>query len=213
MAGGRGTRLGTVPKALLEIGGRTVLDRTLDALGPLVDEQLVVVSDAAFPLPSEVRQIMLRQPHPTPLPGVAEGLAAARGAVCLLVASDMPFVSRAVFARLLAIQAETGAVAVVPRVGAHLESLHAVVSREPLRAAIDHALAAGEARLFEVFEALGTRLTVVPEAELRAIDPELRSLTDVDTPADLAAAIELARTARYGDSEIRGGGGPGDGGH
>src|SRR5665647_1703975 len=41
LAGGRATRLGGLNKAQLEIGGKRLLDRVLDALRPLTDQILV----------------------------------------------------------------------------------------------------------------------------------------------------------------------------
>jgi molybdopterin-guanine dinucleotide biosynthesis protein A len=50
--------------------------------------------------------------------------------------------------------------------------------------------AAGEARLRTIAERIGARR--VGEAELRALDPELRSFIDIDTAADYARALRLA---------------------
>ncbi|HTD79412.1 MAG TPA: NTP transferase domain-containing protein, partial [Chloroflexota bacterium] len=47
-AGGRATRLGGVNKALLEVGGATIVDRILAALGPLVDERVLLTNDSAL---------------------------------------------------------------------------------------------------------------------------------------------------------------------
>jgi GTP:adenosylcobinamide-phosphate guanylyltransferase len=45
MAGGRATRLGGVRKTLLDVGGRPIIRRILDELGPLADEQLLLAND------------------------------------------------------------------------------------------------------------------------------------------------------------------------
>ncbi len=47
-AAGRGTRLGRGPKALVEVGGRSLLDIALDALAPHVDEVVVAVPPGAL---------------------------------------------------------------------------------------------------------------------------------------------------------------------
>src|SRR6185503_11298503 len=47
-AGGRASRLGGVNKALLEVGGSTIVARLLAALGPLVDERVLLTNDAAL---------------------------------------------------------------------------------------------------------------------------------------------------------------------
>ncbi len=47
-AAGSGTRLGRGPKALVEVGGRTLLDLALAALAPYVDEVVVAVPPGAL---------------------------------------------------------------------------------------------------------------------------------------------------------------------
>jgi molybdenum cofactor guanylyltransferase len=192
-AGGRGSRLGGTRKALLSVGGRTILERTLEALGPLADERLALVQDERFPAIDDLKLVVDPQPYAGPLPALAHGLRAATGEVCLLVASDMPFISREAFAYLLRLQASTGASAVVPLVEGFIESMHSVVARLATIEAIDRAQASGERRLFKVLELLQPRL--VSSEELRAIDPELRTLFNVNTPGDLTQAEALAGLA------------------
>src|SRR5258705_10142817 len=43
-AGGRSTRMGGRPKALIELGGRPIIERVLAALAPAVDDLLVVTN-------------------------------------------------------------------------------------------------------------------------------------------------------------------------
>ena len=43
-AGGRSTRMGGRPKALLELGGRRIIERVLDAVAPAVDDVLLVTN-------------------------------------------------------------------------------------------------------------------------------------------------------------------------
>jgi molybdopterin-guanine dinucleotide biosynthesis protein A len=189
-AGGRGSRLGGTRKALLSVGGRTILERTLDALGPLADEWLALVQEDGLPAIDGLRLVVDPEPYAGPLPALARGLRVASGEVCLLVASDMPFVSREVFSHLRRLQASSGVEAVVPFVDGFIESMHAVVARLAMIEAIDRAQASGERRLFKVLEALQPRL--VSAEELRAIDPELRTLFNINTPEDLAEAERLA---------------------
>jgi molybdopterin-guanine dinucleotide biosynthesis protein A len=189
-AGGRATRLGGLRKAQLRVGGRTILERVLDALGPLVNERLALVDtpDPQNTVPG-LQLVVDEQPYEGPLPALAHGLQVAQGDVCLLVASDMPFVSRDAFAYLLRAQSEESADVVVPYVDAHLEPMHSVVERRALAIALDHARASGERRLFRVLQSLNPRL--VDADELRQVDPDLRTLFNVNTPADLAEAERL----------------------
>jgi molybdopterin-guanine dinucleotide biosynthesis protein A len=105
LAGGRSSRLGGVPKALLELQGRPLLGRTLDALAGA--QRIVVVGpdELAAVLPGQAAQagrILLTREDPPfagPAAGIAAGVAAlaAPGAggspqapLTLLAACDMP---------------------------------------------------------------------------------------------------------------------------
>jgi molybdopterin-guanine dinucleotide biosynthesis protein A len=173
LAGGQGTRLGGVNKALLEIGGQRVIDRLLAALRPLGTPIILVVNDdSLLGLPDTV---VVRDIEPR-----------AGALMAVATACDMPFVSTALLRALLALAAEVDAV--VPVIGEQPEPLHAVY-RPSCLPAIEAALAAGRKRLLAFFDAV--RVRYVAEAELRRWDPELRSFLNVNWPDDLARARAL----------------------
>jgi molybdenum cofactor guanylyltransferase len=120
-----------------------------------------------------------------------QGLATARGEVCLVVAGDMPFVSRAAFEHLLAVQRRVGADVVVPRIGGVLQPMRAVVRRAPALQTVRTALASGEWRLFGALLALDPH--EVQAGALRVMDPQLRTFFNVNTPQDLVEARRIAR--------------------
>jgi molybdopterin-guanine dinucleotide biosynthesis protein A len=189
-AGGRATRLGGVNKALLAVGGRTIIQRILDEVGPLADERLILTNDAALSGLSGVRLIHDPEPHAGVLTALANGLANATGDLCLTVACDMPFVSRSIFEYLLRLQEEDDADVVIPHGGETLEPMHAVYRHAQVEAAIRAALARGERRMISYFAAV--RVREVPSSELKALDPTGRAFFNVNTPADLAEAQRLA---------------------
>jgi molybdopterin-guanine dinucleotide biosynthesis protein A len=92
---------------------------------------------------------------------------------------------------MLQLQAEQNAAVVVPYVDGHIESMHAVFRRQDLVDAIARAQRGGEQRLFRVYESLAPRL--VEEAELRAIDPDLHTLFNVNSAEELARAEVIAQ--------------------
>jgi molybdopterin-guanine dinucleotide biosynthesis protein A len=190
-AGGRATRLGGANKALLRVGGRAIIDRILAALGPLVDERLVLTNDAALADRPGLRLVHDPDPHAGVLPALASGLQAATGDLCLAIACDMPFASAAVFEQLLATQAAQAADVVIPRVHDQLEPMHAVYRRLPVLAAVGDALVRQQRRMISYFAAV--RVVEVTDDALRAVDPELRAFFNVNTPEDLAEAERLAR--------------------
>lgn len=106
LAGGRGERLGGVNKALLEIGGKRLLDRVRDALagcGPV----LLSVGGAPFEVagfPVEQQVLDLATDYGGPLAGVAaaiERLAGEPPDLLLSVAVDTPFFPADFVARAL----------------------------------------------------------------------------------------------------------------
>ncbi len=189
-AGGRATRLGGTNKALLEIGGLTILQRILAALGPLVDERLVLTNDRSLDSTPGLRLVFDSEPHAGVLPALANGLAAAESELCLVVACDMPFVSRTAFERLLELQREADADVVIPRTHDFLEPMHAVYRRQPVLAAIQAALERGEKRMISYFG--DVRVREATDDELRQVDPELLTFLNVNTQEELERARALA---------------------
>ncbi len=103
LSGGRGTRLGGIDKGSLEVGGRALIDRVLDAL--VAARRIVVVGP-----PREVAaDVLWAREEPAgggPVAGLAAGLALIEEDVVVVVAVDMPFVSESVVARLIAAAGE-----------------------------------------------------------------------------------------------------------
>ena len=77
----------------------------------------------------------------------------------------------------------------IPEIGGRIQPLHAVY-RTRCADALEAVAARGEKRLVAIADAVNAR--VVEERELRAIDPELRSFFNVNTPDDYARALRMA---------------------
>ena len=171
-------------KALLKVGGRGMLERTADLLRPLVPE-LFLVAGATAPY-SGLGLPVIPDIHPGR--GAAGGIhAALRHAahpLVLCVACDMPHIRRGVI-ELLLCSARPGDDALLPRVGGLPEPLLAVYSRTSA-AGFERAISAGRLRVVDALEGLCVHF--IDEAELRAVDAELRSFVNVNTPKELAAA-------------------------
>lgn len=173
-------------KALLEVGGARIIDRILEAVQPLVDECVLLTNDAALGGSERLRLVFDAMPHAGVLPALSAGLAAATGEVCLAVASDMPFISRAVFEHLLSFQADV----VIPRTADYLEPMHAVYRRDAVATAIRAALERGDQRMTSYFG--DVRVREVDEDEWRNFDPLGLAFFNVNTPEDLVEARRIA---------------------
>ena len=189
-AGGRATRLGGVNKALLDVGGVSILERILARLGPLVEERVLLANDASLGDQPHVRLIFDPNPHAGVLPALAAGLAAAEGELCLAVACDMPFVSRRLFEHMLEVQQRDDVDVVIPRSAGYLEPMHAVYRRLAALDAINAALARGEQRMISYLSAV--RVREIDESEARAVDQSGTAFFNVNTAEDLAEARRIA---------------------
>ena len=118
-AGGQGTRLGTtVPKQFLELGGRTVLDRSVEALASCEAIGLIVVAlpeaDAANPPSYLMRadgRVRVVEGGARRQDSVANAFAAVPGDTDVVVIHDAarPFVDRATIERTIEAAASAGA--------------------------------------------------------------------------------------------------------
>src|SRR6266849_2432072 len=129
-AGGRSTRMGGAPKALMELGGRRIVERVVAAIAPVVDDLLVVTNTPD--LYDFLRLPMVGDVFPDhgSLGGIYSGLKAAPGDAAFTVACDMPFLSSEV-ARLVVDRAALADV-IVPTSGGRLETLHACYAKSCL---------------------------------------------------------------------------------
>lgn len=199
LAGGHSSRLGVAApaggKAWLELDGRTFLERVVAAVGPEVDD-LVIVAAAGQPLPEVRAGRVVRDGTPAagPLAAVADGLralaAAAEPPAAVVVAScDLPLLRPGVVALLVARCLGSAAVWTVPLVAGHPQVLLSV-ARPALLPRIEAWIAAGRRDLRGLLARLAEEdpatIDLVPEEVCRAVDPRLESFRDIDTPADVA---------------------------
>jgi len=180
MAGGKSRRMGQ-DKAWIDLQGRPLIARVVDVLREVADEVFIVANDERY-ADLGLRVVPDRFPGGGALGGIATGVSAATHERVLVVACDMPFLRGDVW-RLLIANA-VGADAVVPKIGGEYETLHALYTKACLPA-MERALGSGRMRVISFFG--DVRLREVGEADLRAIDPELRAFTNVNTPEELAA--------------------------
>lgn len=186
LAGGRSTRMGR-DKASLPWGpdGGTLLQHVVARLADVVGEVLVVARRAQVlpALPADVRVVHDEVEDLGPLGGLLAGLRAAQADAVFATACDTPWLRRAVVEQLFEAQ-PAGGVAVATTGG----FAHPLAAVYPRAAADEIAalLAAGRRRPLDLFGRLPT--AAVEEPALRAADPDLVTLLNLNEPDDLAAA-------------------------
>ena len=123
LAGGGGRRIGG-DKAMVELEGRPLVHYPLNVLRAVLDEVAIVAKQSTVLPGLDVEiAIWLEAEEPRhPLAGIVHALRCARGQPVVVVAGDMPFVTRGLVAALAG-ERSRGAVAVVPRAGGRLQPL------------------------------------------------------------------------------------------
>lgn len=184
LAGGRARRFGGTDKAALRLGAARVIDRQLAAL-------TVVTNDIAIISNEPSRYAALRLPvfpdviaGAGALGGVHTALVCARTDLVLIVACDLPFVSSALFQRLIDDMSDD-VDAVIPRSARGLEPLCAIYHRRcaaAARARIDR----GELQMSGLAQEV--RVRELDAAALAAYDPDGRLFVNINTPHDYARA-------------------------
>ena len=183
LAGGHARRFGGRNKAQVRVGGRTILERQVDALDGVVDRIYLVGHPSPIVAPPHVSVIPDRTPGRGPLSGLDAALSVCGGHV-LALACDMPNVTGALLGYLIRQLAETNVDAVVPRTERGYHPLCAVYAQS-CRTAVQRRLAAGSLRLQDFLADLTIR--VVEESELLRFGEADRLLANVNSQADLDA--------------------------
>ena len=186
-AGGRSTRMGGRPKALMELGGRPIVERVLAAVAPAVDDLLLVTNTPDLYASLGLPMVADVYPDAGSLGGIYSGLKAAPGETAFTVACDMPFLHPAVVRLVVARAGEADVV--IPRVGGQLETLHACYAKSCLPH-IEERILAGRLKIVGFFERV--RVIEIAEAEVaRHRDPAI-AFMNVNTPEELERARALA---------------------
>jgi molybdopterin-guanine dinucleotide biosynthesis protein A len=218
LAGGRSSRMGT-SKAALEWHGSTLLRRTAGILARVTNGPVVVVRAPGQDLPHLPEGTLIAvdpREGKGPAQGIAAGLAALRGRadIAFICSTDMPFLHPAFARRVLRVleDSETTDVALPLARG----------FRQPLAAAYRVSLAeraerlVAEDQLRPAFLFGQCTVEMLDDAALKqdpvlaALDPDLDSVVNVNTPADYQAArarpapevtVQLFGTLAQGDGQ------------
>jgi len=178
-------------KARLPFGTMPMLAHVASRLSSAAGPVLVVaaVGQELPPLPADVLIVRDRRPDRGPLEALAAGLAALPAGVdaAFVTGCDVPLLPPEFVRRMFELLGD--AEAAVPQIDGRLHPLAAVYRRSVL-ATVQQMLARDQLKLQSLFDLVPTRF--VNAEELRTVDPQLHSLWNVNTPADLRAALARA---------------------
>lgn len=206
LAGGRGRRLGGMPKSLLQRDGRTLLARALDAAGGA--DRRVVVGPDTLPVPDGVSLVRENPPFGGPAAALGAGLAALAPPTVLTTVPpsgrrtgrpDAPPLT-ADWTLVLAADLPSAADLVPPLLAAALVAAHATVRTTADTADEIDAVVATDADgrrqwLTAIYRSVPLRRVLGGELDGRSLRALLHSLQvvevpldvqDIDTPQDVA---------------------------
>jgi len=188
VAGGRGKRFGR-DKLAEDMGGRTLLQRVVDAIGPLSNDIVIAIAPgqpAPELSPASPQIVTDVYPGKGTLGGIYTGLVSSHCFHSLVVAGDMPFLNISLLRYMIDIA--SGFDVVIPRINGMLEPLHAVYSKNcigPMREQIER----DELRIRIFLDRVKVRY--LEEAEVEEFDPDRMSFFNINTRDDLRKARVL----------------------
>jgi molybdopterin-guanine dinucleotide biosynthesis protein A len=186
-AGGKSSRMG-VDKALLDFGGKPLIQHVLTRLDSLAPETIITTNH-----PEDYRFLELPLipdviPDRGALGGLYTALSAASHPLVAVIACDMPFANPEILhACRDQLLADTTFDAVIPSTAQGLEPLHAVY-RKTCLPAIKTAIDADKWRLISWHGDVNVRI-LTPE-EVAKLDPDGLAFENANTPEEFETALQ-----------------------
>ncbi|MBA4357149.1 MAG: molybdenum cofactor guanylyltransferase [Desulfovibrio sp.] len=195
LAGGAAKRMGGAVKALLDVGGQTILDTLLATLsGRFVEMLLVAKEPEAFLAQQQAapwRLVLDARPGRSSLTGIHTALANARTEHVFITACDTPLLRPALLDALLGHLRPEDDVVLPRKPDGYFEPLCALYSRRCLPH-IEAQLDRNDHKIIRFFDRV--RVSPLPVEALLRADPELVSFRNANTPEELALLRQTART-------------------
>ena len=187
-AGGKSSRMGT-DKALLDFGGKPLIQHVLNRVAYLADETIITTNH-----PEEYHFLGLRAiediiPDRGALGGLYTALNVASQPLVAVVACDLPFANPKILATCRDQLLEKPTLdAVIPRTERGLEPLHAVYRRETCLPAVKKAIDAGMWKMIAWHDQVNVQ--ALPLDLVNKLDPKSLAFWNVNTPDEFKAALE-----------------------
>jgi len=177
LTGGESKRMGS-DKASVVLSGKSLLGHVLAQLEPLFSEILISVreirSDITYP------QIVDGAEDRGPMVGIKSALEAVKTEWVFVIACDMPFISTGLIQYLAGIRSQHDAV--VPFAFDRPQPLFGFYNKTCLPL-VEARMKQGQRSMIRLLGDLDTH--VLSEQQVKAIDPELKSLLSLDTMEDV----------------------------
>ncbi|MBU1341304.1 MAG: molybdenum cofactor guanylyltransferase [Proteobacteria bacterium] len=192
LAGGKNSRLPGEKKTFRKIGESMILESIYGVFLNLFKEVIIVVNEPAAFAGWDMTVVTDIIPSRCALAGLHAGLFYASYGHAYVTACDTPFVNQSVIEHIVN-QIEPGYDVIIPRTDDGLEALSAVYSKDciPL---IEKNLEKNIFMIKKFFRK--NRVKEIPTDQLKALDPQMQFIFNVNTPQDLEQAKKIAEKRR-----------------
>jgi molybdenum cofactor guanylyltransferase len=173
-------------KAFLELSGKTLIQRTCELAASVADSvSLVGPAEKLSPFGLVIPDIY---PHRGPLGGLYSALSATQTDLNLILAVDLPLLTRDFLLNFRALAEGEAAMAVVPRVGNRLQPLCAFYKTDVVGEA-ERLLSSGLNKLEALFDNVSLRVVEANEIQRLGGSPEM--FLNVNSPEDYERAKRI----------------------
>lgn len=172
--------MGGLNKALIAVGGITIIDRTVNILRPLFSEVIIAGWPADMKPPEGTRTTDDNFPGKGPLAGIESAMKSSAAPLIFVFGGDMPSLSGDLITLQIKKFADKPADVFVPRIGDLIEPLHSIISCSAHPSLEAYLRSAPKPAVRDWF-----RLVSVRYLDLPGTDEYLRFFTNINTPGDL----------------------------
>jgi molybdopterin-guanine dinucleotide biosynthesis protein A len=189
LAGGKNSRLPGIKKAFRKVGDLTILESIHKVFSSLFKEVIIVVNDPKEFANLDMTVVTDIIPSKCALAGLHAGLFYASYPYAYLAACDTPFIKQSVIEHIVG-QIEPGFEVIIPCTDDGLEPLSAVYSKDciPL---IEKKLEENVFMIKKFFRK--KRVKEIPVDQLKALDPDMNFIFNINTPKDVETARIMAK--------------------
>lgn len=184
LAGGLNTRFSGANKALMQIGGKQILDRIYAVFSNLFEEIILVTNDPVKYIGWDLKIVTDIYPYRSSLTGIHAGIFYSTKFHSFITACDTPFLNKELIEAIIC-AVEPQIDIVIPETSTGLEPLCAVYSKR-CQKPIENQIKKQEFKIDKFFNKV--RVKKISDKELRTKDPELKSFFNVNTPFSLEEA-------------------------
>jgi molybdopterin-guanine dinucleotide biosynthesis protein A len=185
-AGGQSSRMGQ-NKALMDIHGKTVIERTVEQINTLGDQTFIVADDPGlYTFLPDATIIPDLYPGRGPLGGFVTAFESVKHPIIVMCACDMPFANPYLYQLELNLMLDHNADVILPRIMDRFEPLHAVYRRASCLNPAKHIFSLGGRKIIDWFPEV--KVEILNERTVIQIDPKGYAFFNINTPDDYAAA-------------------------